>query len=160
FGTVASQFNDPGTNGLFIAVMERLATRAPELKPEFALEAGLPVRSTIIPPERVRYLAEIASSSREPDAWAREQTELAQRWFQLEGAIDAMAEAGADDAMLRALTGARDELLQRLDPDCRSRLEGWDELVRSYSGDEHEYVVRGKPVRVPQATHSLSGLRI
>src|SRR5262249_27431861 len=47
-----------------------------------------------------------------------------------------------------------------LHPDCRRQLDGWDELVASYSGDEHVFVVRDKEVRVKNHSTSLSGLRI
>jgi methylmalonyl-CoA mutase len=160
FGTMASHFNDPGTNALFTALMAKLGERSAPLRPAFELEEGLPSRSTIIPPERVRYLAEIAQDNRAYDAWAREQSGIAQRLFQLEGAIGALREEGGEAAAIAALELSRERTRDRLDPECGRLLDGWDALVRAYSTDEHEYEVRGKTIRVPQFTRSLSGLRI
>ncbi len=158
FGTMASHFNDAGTNGLFLGLMRRLAERSEALAPRFELDTGLPERGTLLPPERVRYLSEIAHNNRSYDAWAREQSGVAQRLFQLRGAIEQLGEG--DQAARAALELCYERESAKLEASCMTQLEGWDDLVESYATDEHEYVVRGKPLRVPQFTKSLSGLRI
>jgi len=160
FGTMASQFNDPGTNSLFVALMERLAEKSAALRPEFALEGGLPERTTIIPTERVRYLADIAGTNRGYDRWAAAQAGLAQRLFQLEGACAALEASGGEPAAAAALRNLADATRSELDPECRAMLDGWDALVAAYTSPEHEYQVRGRAIRVPQFTRSLSGLDV
>ncbi len=45
----------------------------------------------IIPPSRVRYLAEIATNNREYDQLVHTQSGLASRWYQLQGALQSDA---------------------------------------------------------------------
>ncbi|MEO0481122.1 MAG: methylmalonyl-CoA mutase family protein [Planctomycetota bacterium] len=157
YGTMASQFNDVGTNDLFVAVMARLSELSSSLTPEFQVDGGLPERSAVIPPERNRYLAEIAESGRDRRAWIDTQVEAAQKVDRLRGAKAELATRGAD---LSAIDAALADAEASLDPKCLEMLEGWDELVASYRTDDHEYRVRDKTVKVPQFTTSLSGLRI
>ena len=51
---------------------------------------GLPqqAKPQIIPPARVRYLAEIADTIEKYDIWANEQSEIATKLYQLNGTID------------------------------------------------------------------------
>ncbi|MCC6785454.1 MAG: cobalamin-dependent protein [Planctomycetes bacterium] len=157
FGTMASHFADPGTNALFHALMDRLAALRPELAPENRLPGGEPSRSAIVPADRTRYLAEIADGNRRYDSWAGEQARHAQHLQSLE---DTLAALPADSPALADVRAARDAARRALDPQCLTLLEGWDGLVRAYAGDEFEYEVRGRALRVPQTVRSLSGLRI
>ncbi|MFO1054877.1 MAG: methylmalonyl-CoA mutase family protein [Planctomycetota bacterium] len=155
FGTMASHFNDPGTNALFGALVSRLAEGHPGLAPRSLPQGGEPCRATIVPAERTRYLAEIAERNRAYGDWAQEQAEFAQRLQALEQSI---AELGDDTPA--ALIAKRDALRERLAPECRAMLAGWDELLHSFTGDEYEYEVRGRKLRVPQTHKTLSGLTI
>ncbi len=157
FGTMASQFDDPGTNRFFRAVVEQLSKITDgRFDTEFTHREGLPDEQHIIPPDRARYLADIAGNNRRYDEWAQEQSALAQRAFQLQGAVDAIDDADTKRELQKALDETRD----RLDPDCRKALDGWNDLLASYASDEHVFTVRDKDVRVRQHTESLSGLRI
>jgi methylmalonyl-CoA mutase len=154
-GTIASQFNDPGTNRLYITLMERVSERTGVEFP-VRLEAGDEESEKIhvIPPERNRYLAEIAESVRGYNDWAAAQAEVAGK---LQAVRQAQALAGehAD-----ALAPVREELERTLDGGNRVLLEGWEEKRGRYEGDEYVYQVRGKDVRVPASTTTLSALRV
>ncbi|MFM7854966.1 MAG: methylmalonyl-CoA mutase, partial [Flammeovirgaceae bacterium] len=76
YGTIASQFNDTGTNLLYVRLMEKLVekTNLTNLLPtnfikmigSNTLENYNPETATssyVIPPSRVRYLAEIAENA-------------------------------------------------------------------------------------------------
>jgi methylmalonyl-CoA mutase len=89
FGTIASQFNDEGTNALYRAFIERARQRV-GVNWETDVEHTSPVstRMTIIPPERSRYLAEIVEMSKRYDARVQRQAEIARRLYQLRGALE------------------------------------------------------------------------
>ena len=77
-GTIASQFNDPGTNALYRALMDALVQRgASGLKSSMALEAGRAEKTLVIPPKRNRYLAEIAEGCAGYDAKVEKQSGIA-----------------------------------------------------------------------------------
>ncbi|RLD61353.1 MAG: hypothetical protein DRJ05_02825, partial [Bacteroidetes bacterium] len=70
YGTIASQFNDPGVNTLFIALIEKIKEKTGvdfNLKSHDAGE--LPEKIFIIPPKRVRYLSEISETIRTYNEW-------------------------------------------------------------------------------------------
>jgi isobutyryl-CoA mutase len=143
--TVASDFNDPGTNRFYKVLAERLSLDS---------TIDLPLEDTakrhVVPPERSRYLAEIIEEIGRYDGWAEEQADAAERLYRLEGA----ATEGVD------LTEQVAEAREVLDPENLRALERWDGLVAEYSGDEFVYHVRGKEVRVPLHTETLSHTRV
>ncbi len=154
-GTMASQFNDPGTNGLYKELITEIATKTgADLVSQLDLEIGLPDSRHIIPPKRTRYLEEIAENNRSYDRWAHDQAQLARRLYRLRGAID---ELPGDAPELMAKSA---EIAAEIDPACRQMLSDWSALVESYDGDEFVYHVRGREIRVKQRTESLSHLMI
>ncbi len=153
-GTIASQFNDPGTTRLYRALMDRIVQKcqAPFVS---SLGAGVddPEKINIIPPERSRYLSEITETIRRYNAWAVDQSTVA---HQLQSVIEAERVVG--DAP--ALTAKRAELERRLDGDNRALLADWEPHRAKYEGDEYVYQVRGKDIRVPLTSESLSHLPV
>ncbi|MGB3617139.1 MAG: cobalamin-dependent protein, partial [Catalinimonas sp.] len=99
FGTIASQFMDPGTNQLYRRLMDVLVekTGAAHLQSGFEAGGARSEKVYVIPPERTRYLAEIVEQSRAYDRFVREQTALAQQLYQLRGTLE-LLRADADRA--------------------------------------------------------------
>jgi methylmalonyl-CoA mutase len=93
-GTIAAQFNDAGVNELFERLMEKVAEKcAVQFHGEIVHHShgeNTSSQSTIIPPKRVRYLAEIADTIREYNKLAEEQAALATKLYQLDGVIKMM----------------------------------------------------------------------
>ncbi len=87
FGTIASQFNDPGTNRLYDGLMETIAEKTGALERPPRPRAGGAPKRAVIPPERVRYLSEIVEASERYDRFVAEQTALARRLYQVHGTI-------------------------------------------------------------------------
>ncbi|MCA9647765.1 MAG: methylmalonyl-CoA mutase, partial [Myxococcales bacterium] len=89
FGSIASQFNDPGTNQLYQRLMQTIAekTGANALGPQRELSAAESEKRYVIPPERVRYLAEICDSSKAYDEFVDTQAGYASALYQLHGAL-------------------------------------------------------------------------
>ena len=140
--TVASDFNDPGTNRFYRAFVETLQ-RTSHLDLPIADEA----KHHVVPPERSRYLAEIVDGIRRYNQWSSTQAEAAERLYQLEGAAETTGVALAD--AIDAATGA-------LDPENLRALQRWDGMHAEYSGEEFIYHVRGKEIRVPLHHETLS----
>jgi isobutyryl-CoA mutase len=93
-GTIAAQFNDAGVNELFERLMEKVAAKC-GVKFQGEIEHHVHVKdtvsqSTIIPPRRVRYLAEIVEAIKEYNSWADEQAAIATKLYQLDGVIKMM----------------------------------------------------------------------
>jgi len=82
FGTIASQFNDPGMNTLYKTVMDKLVenTKA-DLNSTFEITDQMSEKVFVIPPNRTRYLSEIAESNRAYDNTAEVQVEVAQKLY-------------------------------------------------------------------------------
>jgi isobutyryl-CoA mutase len=60
-GTIASQFNDPGMNELYQTIMKHLVQKgAAQFQTKTVFETAKGTSRFIIPPEKVRYLAEIS----------------------------------------------------------------------------------------------------
>ncbi|MCB0549186.1 MAG: methylmalonyl-CoA mutase family protein [Phaeodactylibacter sp.] len=164
FGTIASQFNDPGTNTLYRALIDALATRtgAP-LKSKFHGTDEMSEKIYIIPPKRVRYLSEISDNNRNYDSWAERQVGIARQLFGLKHSIETIEKQNNlpnKAETLANLKKAYEDLELDLDGDCKRILDGWEEKKAAYAADEYIYKVRGKEIRVPTFTESLSHTRI
>ncbi|MBY0371297.1 cobalamin-dependent protein, partial [bacterium] len=133
-GTIASQFNDPGMNRLYAAVIEGIAkkTGAPLTKKR-AVETQESEKIYILPPERTRYLSEIADTLRKDRAWADSQVKLANSCYGLKIALETAG--GSDRSVLEhALTAAQ----QKLAPECRKVLENWPALKERFDARSEE----------------------
>jgi len=175
FGTIASQFNDPGMNRLYRAVMMALAGRTgADLETRFEVSAAIDTRKFVIPPERTRYLAEIVETSRRYDGFVDAQCALVRRLYHLHGVVAELRgdEDGAsavlpalepregDSPAVGDLVTLYGELRDRLDPDCRGKLVGWPRMVQTYDADKFVYEVRGRRIEQDLTRTSLSGSRI
>jgi methylmalonyl-CoA mutase len=150
FLTVASDFNDPGTNRFYRAFVSALADHGLSRESHIDLPLADSSKQHMVPPERARYLAEVVEAIRGYDRWAGDQADVAEQIYRLQGA----AAAGADVEGL--LAGAE----ERLDPENRRALERWEGMVAEYGGSEFIYHVRGREVRVPLFHETLSHTRV
>ena len=148
--TVASDFNDPGTNRFYRAFLGELAEHGLALESSLDLPLHDEAKQHVVPPERTRYLAEIVEANREYDTWATSQSDIAETLYRLEGARERGANVGE-------LVGEVDEAL---DPENRRSLERWEAMIAEYSGTEYIYHVRGREIRVPLHEETLSHTRV
>ena len=161
FGTSAAHFHDAGVNALWGFVVARLDERL-ELGWRSRYPADLP-RVTdpaqfVIPPERERYLAEIASASREHRRWAEDQAELAGELEALDRAARVLERrAGPSAAAVADLRAERERLAARLDPECARLLADWPRWAEGYRAERFRYEVRGREVEVEARRRTLSG---
>ncbi len=160
YGTIASKFNDDGVTALYHGVLDALNNKTNVgWKSSIARSAQKhsSSRSIVVPPERVRYLAEISESILKYRAWADEQALIAEQLWQLDGAIAQVPDA---EPVRIALSVKRNEIADRLAPECAHALQEYEKLRADYSGDEFVYTVRGREVRTPLHLESLSGLQL
>ena len=158
FGTMASQFNDPGMNHLYHAVFEVLKEKTGvDFHTHFDESKATAEKSYIIPPNRVRYLSEISETNRNYDQWASEQSELAQKLYALDLSIETLGES---DSATDHLKNKYQSLKKDLNAYNYEAIKNWDKLVSKYKGPEFTYEVRGKKISLETHTESLSHLQI
>ncbi|MFE4141454.1 fused isobutyryl-CoA mutase/GTPase IcmF [Peribacillus sp. YIM B13472] len=161
YGTIASQFNDPGTNALFAALIEKLNEKSGTVwSTAFTKEADVYKQNVIIPTDRRYYLREISDTVRSYHKRAAEQVHIARRLFQLEGAIDAIKENDNNDDMVASLEKLKKETALNLSPESKKILSGWMDLKEKYAGEQFVTKVRDKEIVTKLKTKSLSGLMI
>ena len=86
YGTIASQFNDAGTNALFAALIEKINEKTgTNWETSFSKDAIVEKQNVIIPNDRRYYLREISETVRNYHRKAEEQANIARKLFQLEG---------------------------------------------------------------------------
>ena len=163
FGTIASQFNDPGMNRLYVELINRVAKKTgAAFSTKRAAERRESEKIYIIPPSRIRYLSEIAENNRQYDRWVIKQSEIARQLSALtrSKAILQAQKTGDPEKLTEVIDQTIEELSLGLDGRCKRVLEEWDNLKAAYSADEFVYQVRGRDIRVPTYTTSLSHTRI
>ncbi|MFA0962480.1 methylmalonyl-CoA mutase family protein [Roseivirga sp. BDSF3-8] len=162
YGTIASQFNDPGMNSLYRAIMTMLADKTgTDLQTSFEASGEMSEKIFIIPPARTRYLSEISETVRHYNKWAVEQKEVAQRLYSLQKSIDTIKETGmSSEEVLKTLQETYEKVHLDMDPHNMKILEGWDEKVDKYKQDEYVYKVRDKEIRVKTHRETLSHTQI
>jgi len=159
YGTIASQFNDVGTNRLYRALVEGLNERCGcDWQSQLEIGEGESIAQQIIPPEQVGYLAEIAHTSRHYRKQVEEQSRIGSELYQLKGAKQLLAGTGASG--LEELEQLATETESRLSEENRKCLEQWPELKKAYSDEVMVTRVRDKEIRTELFTTSLSGTRI
>ena len=156
-GTIASQFNDPGTNRLYLALMQAIAQKTGiKLDSKHQFKVGDSEKLFIIPPKRVRYLAEIVENNQRYDNWANKQSEIAQQLYALK-----LNQAVFDEPDLKQSLKDKFETLKlQLDADNWTTLTTWDDKVSAYKKDIFSYQVRNRSIEVPTHTESLSKSKI
>ena len=167
YGTIASKFNDDGVTALYLALLA-------EIKDKTGVEFASPRKATgvsystsrtiIVPPERTRYLAEIAEAIREYHQRTRQQADLVRRVWQMKSTHDAMTKSWRGEpgleAALEKLRAEVYKLEEGYDEQTHRLLAQWPKLKKDYSGREYVYTVREREIRVPLTTRSLAGSAI
>jgi len=179
YGTIASQFNDPGTNSLYRKVIDIITERTgKEFKSGFSFSEKESEKIYIIPPQRTRYLSEIAESNRRYDADSFKQAEVADKLYSILRTIGTLAAKDLKDPadldsvqdwnnttsknheLIKVLLAEFDRCKRDLDPHIWSMLAGWKEEEKRYSEEFYIYKVRGKEVKVPNHSLSLAQTKI
>ena len=187
YGTIASQFNDPGMNTLYKAIMDKLVEKAKaDLKSTFIISNEMSEKIFVIPPARTRYLSEIAENNRAYDKKENEQVEIAQKLYGIykticsvanvtssavemslfgklglnEDEILRQAQNDIDKSFLNLLIKEFDRVKLALDNYNWEVILGWEEKVNQYKNPIYSFKVRNKEIKIETHTESLSHSQI
>lgn len=152
YGSIASQFNDPGVNQIFNVLQEKLFPN------EFTATAvgGQSEKQYIIPPARVRYLSEIKETIEQYDATVEEQTKVARNLYSLKNTLQLVDDPAVQDS-LKVL---EEKEAQALTPESKAILDTWETKKASYTNEHFVYKVRNKEFKVDNYTQTLSHNKI
>ena len=180
FGTIASQFNDPGMNRLYKAVMQQLTEKArADLASTLVISQEMDQKVFVVPPSRTRYLSEIAESIKTYDTKVSHQVEVAQQLYGIYKTIAGLSQTPPEltSAGIKASSleiseeGEKDNLIQLLlvefervklnfDPYNWEIILNWDSFANKYKGPTYVFKVREKEISIDTHVESLSGLAI
>ncbi|MFA1737585.1 fused isobutyryl-CoA mutase/GTPase IcmF [Lysinibacillus fusiformis] len=161
YGTIASQFNDKGTNALFAALVQIINQKTgSDWETSYEQFAKTQKQDVIIPNDRRYYLRELTDTVRGYHKKTEQQVAFARRLFQLEGALAAVKEKAPDDALITSLNSLAEGVRDELTAESKRILENWQTLKEAYAGDEFVTKVRDKEIRTILKTISLSGTKI
>ncbi len=170
YGTMASQFNDPGMNNLFISLLNKINEKTGvDFVAKMEMTATQSEKIYIIPPERTRYLSEIAEASEQYNQWVEKQANIARKIYQLQGTIETLKndatnspilERSASEGVLDGVKSVQEYYEEQLDGECKRLLREWPNTKHQYQQDNFIYKVRNKEIKQPLFYESLSKLRI
>ncbi|WP_237274641.1 methylmalonyl-CoA mutase family protein [Tenacibaculum ovolyticum] len=181
FGTIASQFNDPGMNTLYKRIMDKLVEKTGvDLKSSMEITKEMSEKIFVIPPSRVRYLSEISESNRAYDKKVDDQVIVAQKLYGIHQTIESITNSsieiiktGLDQDVILSLETAKDdqEFLKLLiaqfdkvklnfDPHNWEVILNWKDKVKKYKDPVYSFKVRDKVINIDTHSESLSHTQI
>ncbi len=179
FGTIASQFNDPGMNTLYKAIMDKIVekTELDDLKSNFQISKEMSEKIFVIPPSRTRYLSEISENNRAYDKTGNAQVEVAQKLYGIYKTLSSVIESTPEldkagiasesiqstpenEDFVKLLIAEFDRVKLNLDPYNWEVITGWDEKVNKYKNPIYSFKVRDKEIKIETHTESLSHSQI
>jgi methylmalonyl-CoA mutase len=176
FGTIASQFNDPGMNNLYKAIMDKIHEKTESgLQSDFHISKEMSEKIFVIPPHRTRYLSEIAENNRKYDETASAQQNVAQKLYgiyktieSVAGKLPAITKTGIEipgatednKVFLNLLSQQFEKVKMDLDPYNWEIIATWDDKVNKYKNPIYSFKVRDKEIKIATHTESLSHTQI
>jgi methylmalonyl-CoA mutase len=187
FGTIASQFNDPGMNSLYKAIMKKLVEKTGiDLNSSIEIIQEMSEKIFIIPPARIRYLSEIAENIRAYDKKERSQVEVAQKLFGIYKTIDSilstkslsinqkdiLTKTGLDHKnilektpknelpFIKLLINQFEKVKMDLDPYNWEIILSWHDKIERYKAPIYNFKVRNKDINIETHSKSLSHSKI
>jgi len=162
YGTIASQFNDPGMNQLYAALIELVGDKfIDNLCPQTIPEDKTSEKIFIIPPKRVRYLSEIADTVRNYNRKTEQQVNVARRLDGINQTLQVLSEKEnpAKEA-IRDVEKIYKEEERKLDPENLKIIKSWDKKTARYKKEYYVFKVRDNEFKIKTHTESLSHLQI
>jgi methylmalonyl-CoA mutase len=163
FSSIAAQFNDPGMNRLYKAVIEKIAAKtSAKLTTSFHTDSEMSEKIFIIPPKRTRYLSEIAENNRAYNTHVNEQSALAQQLFSFKMTIDTYKQSSSNEhvGLVSQLDKTYADLELKLDGKHKKVLQEWNSKLEAYKADYYTFHIRNKELNIKTWEKSLSGTKI
>ena len=163
YGTIAAQFNDPGMNTLYKAVMDKLVEKTNvDLRLKSTITTGTSEKIFIIPPSRTRYLSEITENNRNYDKKVLLQSEIAEKLYSIKNTISVIKESKVADKDL--LINALEEQYAHIELDLEGHnkklVDTWQQRKRLYQDEYYIFKVRDKEIKIKTHHTSLSHTEI
>ncbi len=179
FGTIASQFNDPGMNTLYKSIMDKIVEKtSSDLKSTFKITREMSEKIFVIPPHRTRYLSEIAENNRKYDVTAIGQQKVAQKLYgifktieSISGIEPTLSKPGLeisnsnnqnqdDKVLISLLLNQFEKIKMDLDPYNWEIILNWNHKIAKYKNPIYTFKVRDKEINIATHTESLSHTQI
>ncbi|AQS95057.1 methylmalonyl-CoA mutase [Polaribacter sp. BM10] len=180
YGTIASQFNDPGMNTLYKSIMDKLVEKTnADLKSKMEITKEMSEKIFVIPPARVRYLSEIAENNRAYDRTANDQVKVAQKLYGIHKTIESIVEKSVaitkagidldtiisdlnnnDSDFVKLLVAQFEKVKLNLNPYNWEIILNWQEKVEKYKNPIYTFKVRDKEINIETHSESLSHTQI
>ena len=179
FGTIASQFNDPGMNTLYKRIMEKLVEKTEaDLHSKIEITSAMSEKIFVIPPARVRYLSEIAENNRSYDHKVDEQVLVAQKLYGIYQTITSIVtsdiallktgldndtilqQANDDKEFVKLLLAQFEKVKMNLNPYNWEIILNWKEKIQKYKNPIYSFKVRDKELKIETHIESLSHTQI
>ncbi|MBP9186938.1 MAG: methylmalonyl-CoA mutase family protein, partial [Bacteroidia bacterium] len=162
YGTIASQFNDPGMNRLYKSIMDKVAEKTgANLVSSYTISEEMSEKIYIIPPSRIRYLSEISDNNRNYDKWVKKQSEIADKLYGMQLSIQTLSELKNVDAnLIDALKAAYKEIELNLDPRNKIIIDTWEQKKDLFRNEYYVFKVRDKEIKIKTHSESLSHSQI
>jgi methylmalonyl-CoA mutase len=159
YGTIASQFNDPGVNTLYKNLIQTIVDKTGANLPSSWQESNeLSEKIYIIPPNRVRYLSEIKENSTNYQNWAQEQVSAARKLYGIHLSLQLLEETSDGDHQTykTVLLQQKEKWERVLSLENLEILQNWENTKQKYQNEYFSYFVRNKEIKVKTTTTSLS----
>ncbi len=187
FGTIASQFNDPGTNNLYHFIIEKIDEKTnANLKSNTNISKAQSEKQYIIPPKRIRYLSEIVENNHSYDEWSKKQSEIAQKLYGFYTTICSIIHVNSsavENTLLTANGLNQEKILKQVQNDSNNEMislllkefsrikkdlssHNWDIILnfdnkkQSYKNDIFTFKVRDKEIHIKTHSETLSHIQI
>lgn len=163
YGTIASQFNDPGMNSLYRVIMDKVVEKTgAKLVSAFEITNEMSEKIFVIPPNRTRYLSEISETNRSYDEWALNQADVADKLYGLHTSMTTLKNSTiADrDRLIKGLQETYEQVKLDLDPRNWILIEEWESKRKTYTDPVYSFKVRDKEIKIKTHTESLSHTQV
>ena len=157
YGTIASQFNDPGTNQLYQTIINTIINKTQaSLKTNFSKEIKISEKIHIIPPNRIRYLSEITDTINQYNHWVNDQALLANQVQYLSESSKLINDKTSQNKLIKISK----EKEEKLSNSNKKVLNNWSQTIQNYSSENFTYKVRGQSITKKTKHQSLSHINI
>ncbi|NOZ46060.1 MAG: methylmalonyl-CoA mutase family protein [Chlorobi bacterium] len=161
YGTIASQFNDPGVNNLYKALMKIIKDKTGhDFHSGYIASGEMSEKLFIIPPQRVRYLSEIAETIRNYKKWVAEQSDIAGKLNNLHSTVEILSANENNEKEIEKINKIKSDFEFKLDRTNQQIIENWPDKVNRYKNKIFSFKVRDKNIEIETFTESLSHLKI
>ena len=160
FGTIASQFNDPGLNNLYNFILRKINDKNFKNFSSSIKKIPSYERICIIPQNRIRYLSEISDENRSYNTWVDEQKNIASEIYNLNSTKKILEKENTESELLIKIKKILLLKEQKLNSENKKLIKQWDNLKKLYKNPTFKFNVRKKEISIKNFTKSLSNIKV